>query len=74
MNIDKILEKATSIELKAGHKYLIFIDKHCVSRADAVLLLAALKKIDVNHAVLLTTDGDPKTGVMVVEQEPEWYT
>lgn len=64
------LTKASLVELKPGHNYIIALNEALIGQGDAYQLSGALNKIGVK-AVVMTFKGDPATGLKVIEQQDD---
>lgn len=65
------LVKASVVELKPGHKYLIAVNSYQFTMKDAHDLLDTINGMGVKDAVVAVFKGDIKTGLKVIEQKDD---
>lgn len=57
-----------AVELKPDKKYLLAFDSHHFTMENAHHLLQALKRMGIENALAVFTNGDPDEGIKIIEQ------
>jgi hypothetical protein len=65
------LTKASLVELKPDHQYIIAIDNNMVTRNDMVTLGESLPENISKNVTIMAFRGDPKNGLQVIEKKVE---
>lgn len=61
------LIKASVVELKPGHKYILALDSAMVTHEDAANMVQYLSEIGVPDVIVAMFRGDPSHGLKVIE-------
>lgn len=61
------LVKASTVELKPGHKYILAFDSSMVSHEDAANMVQYLAEVGFEDVIVAMFRGDPSKGLQVIE-------